>query len=472
MQAMLNHFFSSSLRRQLLTGVFAALLLVMGTAAVVAYNVALHEADEIFNARLATSARVLDALLVKHVAPDPNHELITMELPDDVRSIRDEGEQTGHPYEAKLVFQLWHDNGRLLVRSQNAPDQRLGLLKPGFEDRRIGQEDWKVFVLRSGPVWVEVAEEVDIRSEVAEKVAALLASPLLVGTLVLLLVLNVFIRLSMQPLGLLAHLIKSRQPDNTTPLHLGQLPAELKPVQDELNYLFQRVADTLSRERRFTDSAAHELRTPLTALQIHAQSLNDITDEEERAIALGRLMQDLHRARSLVERMLTFSRISGQVMDDQVSELSVAAQLRTVVARQNEMLEGSHLKVALEIAPESAELNVQCSLVLFEILLGNIIENACKYNTNPELPIQVSLSCVGHTHQVICRNACHSIPHNELQKLFEPYYRRPGQTQRGHGLGLAMVRDIAVRQGWTVSVEIEQSPQEQAFFVLCLKFAT
>ncbi|MDH4394491.1 MAG: sensor histidine kinase N-terminal domain-containing protein [Limnobacter sp.] len=460
-----------SLRRQLLISIFLSLTVVMGIAGTISYKVSLHEADEIFGARLATSARVLESLLARQVETATIQSPIVIDLPHALLGMpTDEPTAIGHPYEAKLAFQLWSTDGVLLVRSETAPDQRLGPVREGFAESKVGGKEWHVFSTKSGNVWVEVAEEVGLRVEMAEEVAITLTSPLLIGILILLLVVNVTVVVGLRPLKELAEKISSREPQSTEPITLKKIPGELSPVIHALNSLFKRVSEAIARERRFTDAAAHELRTPLTVLNLHAQNLARATSEEDRAVSLGQLMQGLSRTRHLAEQMLTYSRISSNTHGDAASNIDLGEELKYMVDRQKMMLEGSPLSIDLNIKLHDAAFSVHAAKSLLEILLRNLLENACKYNVKPDQAVQVALSQQdANTCTLRVSNPSMAIPPEEMALLFEPYHRFAGHKQIGNGLGLAMVQEISKLYGWPVSLQM-QMLQDQAVFVIEVVF--
>lgn len=442
-----------SMRKRILVALLVALLVIMVTAGFISYRVALHEADEIFSARLATSARVLESLLARQVEHATIDKPVVISLPAELSETDpDEPSALGHPYETKLAFQVWSEQGKLLVRSEFAPEDRLGPLKEGFWERSSGGAAWHVFTLKSKGVWIEVAEEVGLRSEIASDVGATLISPLLVGFAALLLLVNLIVIVGFRPLAKLADSIEQRDPKDNSPLDLSNTPEELLPVVRSLNSLLERMANTLAREQRFTDSAAHELRTPLAAMSVHAENAANAKDDEERAISLAYLMTGMNRTKHLVEQMLVYSRIGVDSQSEPEVEVDLVEELRYLVNSQRMVLEGSGLQIQLT-TPGQAVL-VKSKRGLLEILLRNLLDNACKHSSKPDSAVQVELT-LENSRSSACiqfRNMADPIASEEVTRIFEPYYRPADTRAKGHGLGLAIAREVAELHGWSLEL--------------------
>lgn len=444
---------SYSMRKRILTALVLALVVIMSVAGFISYQVALHEADEIFSARLATSARVLETLLARQVEHATIERPVVISLPAELSETDpDQPSTLGHPYETKLAFQVWHDDGRLLVRSEFAPEHRLGPLKEGFWETDTNGAAWHVFTLKSEGVWIEVAEEVGLRREIASDVGVTLSSPLLLGFGLLLLLVNLIVIIGFRPLEKLAHSIEQRDPKDTSPLILHNTPEELLPVVQSLNNLLSRIADTLARERRFTDSAAHELRTPLAAMSVHAENAANAKDEEERALSLAYLMTGMNRTKHLVEQMLTYSRISVDSLGEPEEKVSLRDELAYLVRNQQAVLDGGRLEILLQLPPGDVVVLTQRSLL--EILLRNLLDNACKHNNDHDRPVRVILELDTVKNLAIVRmmNSAAPIPVEEVPRLFEPYYRPQNTAAKGNGLGLAIAREIADLHGWALQL--------------------
>lgn len=436
---------SDSIRARLLAGILVSLVAILGVAAISAYLVGKHEAEELFGARLATSARVLEALVAKQLAHATVASPIVITLPRELEAAQgDAGTPLGHPYETKIAFQVWHGDGTLLARSQSAPALPFSAHQAGFSRQAVDGVDWQVFVLRSGAIRIQVAEKDEVRDELIHDLGLAVMTPLVVGAALLLAIANVLVRYGLAPLRELAARIQAREPNALGSITLRHVPRELAPVVDALNDLLDRIRVVLARERRFTDAAAHELRTPLAALKIHADNLARAGTDVERARSLALLSEGLTRAIKLTTQLLAYSRIQDEEDREPRTRIRLAAVVGGAIASLEPLWQQRDQRIAFETDAALAAAAIEGEPTKIERLVLNLIDNASRYAPRGT-SIDISLAHRGEHLQLAIANAGTAIPADLRERVFEPYYRLPGSGSEGSGLGLAIVQEIADR---------------------------
>ncbi|HZW13393.1 MAG TPA: sensor histidine kinase [Noviherbaspirillum sp.] len=450
-----------SVRRRLVTGTLACMVLILGGIGYAVNDAARHESEEIFSARLATSARVLEALVARQIEMASISQPIVISLPKELESAEDdEPEDYGHPYETKIAFQVWDDEGRLLVKSALAPATALGPLRAGFSSNTIGSEFWEVFALRSGKVWVLAAEKEEVRHELASELGTSILVPLAAGGLLMLLAVNIVLSFNTRSLRELADRISKREPQSLAKIELPDTPAELAPIVHELNDLLDRVKAAFEREKRFIDAAAHEIRTPIAALQVHIENAIRAQTAEERQNSLAEALVGLRRTTKLAEQLLAFSRITANVDDVEFRLVSLNEVCREVIAAQEPLLARRGQNIGLDA---QGECHVRGEPYKLQRLVQNLVDNASRYGS-PQGEIQVEI--VNEADGVTLRvcNDGDPVPEEEIDKIFTPYYRIPrrelsGKETTGSGLGLAIVKEIAEQHKARVSVHRKKDGQ-------------
>lgn len=415
----------------LLLGLVAAVWLA--TAALTWSDVH-HELDEMFDAHLAQAAGLLVAQA--HDADDDD----AVDLP------------TLHRYAPRVAFQVWSD-GVLWLRSAQAPQEPLGgpHFVPGLSDQAFGGRRWRVFSTEGATagVRVYVAEQDDSRQDILWALLrgmlwpVALALPLLVGSLWW------AVRRGLAPLRDMGAAIAARDPSALQPVTLPgtALPSEIAPMLQALNGLFERIAQLLDAERRFTADAAHELRTPIAAVRTQAQVALGAHDEAPRRHALQAVLQGCERATRLVEQLLTLSRLEAEgtpalqpvALDELARE--VLADLAPTALDQAQELE-------LDAEPGC---RVQAEPTLAAVLLRNLVDNAIRYSP-PGARVQVALT---REDTGVCLRVDDGGPGLDAvqrARLGERFFRVLGSGASGSGLGWSIVRRIAAAHGAQVRV--------------------
>ncbi|MGE5468025.1 MAG: ATP-binding protein [Ignavibacteria bacterium] len=422
-----------SLRRRLL-------LLLLGGVAVgwlatlmSSYGDAHHEIDEMFDAQLVQAAQALLARRHEH-----DHD-------DDI----EESPHAGHPYQSKLKFQVWHADGKLVLRSPNAPATPLAYVD-GFSETNNANGHWRYY-----SQWdarhrhrVQVAEDHAVRDELVGHIAWRLLVPALIGLPLLGLWVWFATRQGLAPLDGVAGQVRQREPERLQALTPEAAPEEIRPLIDALNGLFRRVERTLENERRFTADAAHELRTPLAALAAQAQVAARARDEAERAHALEQLRSGMQRASHLVDQLLTLARLEPESGPLPAAGLRLDELAQEVCAEHG--AQALAKDISLELDAEAA--TVRADRELLRILLRNLVDNALRYTpAGGRVHLTVARSDGGAALTVADTGP--GIPPEARERAFERFARLAGQDIEGSGLGLSIVRRIAERHGAQVKLD-------------------
>lgn len=427
----------TSLRRRLAARI-DALLLALWVAVIASVAVVVHhETEEIFDSSLQeTSQRLLSLVMA-----DPHLREGT-----DVPEIR---EIAAH--DEYLVYQVFGRDGRMLLRSHQAPVEPFAVpLVRGFH--RVDGRPMHVETTSDSSLIIAVAEPSTHRGETLRSVLGYLILPL--GALLPLAWLAVgwTIRVAQRPIDAFATEIASRGEGNLDPMPTEALPDELRGIGASTNLLLERLALALEAERSFSANCAHELRTPLAAAMAQLKvAEGGIADEASRQrvarahALLGRLQQTTERLLQLAraESGIGFSvrRIDLRVLVDMVlRDLPTEGRGRVIYDRPEQPVEASGDIDALGIA------------------LQNLVTNADRY-APPGTAIAVSLSTDA---TIVVSNDCEAVPPELLSRLRERFVRgRAGHD--GSGLGLCMVDTIARQSGGSLTLESPFRPDGRGF---------
>jgi histidine kinase len=239
---------------------------------------------------------------------------------------------------------------------------------------------------------------------------------------------------------------------------------ELAGIAADVNTLATRLADTEARRSRLLGEVAHEMRTPLTALEGYLEGLIDGVFAPEPEV-LGAASDELRRLRRLADDLSALSRAEEQRLDLTLA----AADLASLAAKAAGRLapQFSDAGVTLTVAP-GAPLPVWADPDRITQVLTNILGNALTA-TPAGGSVTVAIRAQSGQAQVMVSDTGAGLAAADLERVFERFYRAPGQPRRapGSGIGLTIARGIARAHGGDVSAA-SAGPGRGAAFVLTL----
>lgn len=463
-----------SIRRYLLITLLSVAAVSMVATAWLSWREAVNEVEELFDAQLAQSARVLVAtlttrpLLMEERADDTVIFPVWRPVGKATGDTDDEEERdvatAGHKYETRLAFQLWEGAGeRLLMRSENAPTVPLTGFTPGYSIINLGGERFHVFSVLYQGLWLQVAQDDYMRGELAGRIALTTLLPHAVGLPLMAFLIWWLVKRGLRPLDALRQLIAGRGVRNLAPLAVSPASVEVQPMVNELNDLLARLGASFERERRFTADAAHELRTPLAVLRIHAENALAGADNDERQRALEMLLRGVDRASRLVEQMLILARVEPEAALRQFEALRLNALVREELAALVPMAGRRDQDIDFV---EEGEFVVNGDSSLLGILVRNLVDNALRYSPDGSLVHVVLRRSAAGSIELVVLDEGAGVPAEQADRVFERFFR--GETGRGDGagLGLAIVKRIVDLHGGTIRVRPRVGEQRGGFIVV------
>ncbi|RZI68981.1 MAG: two-component sensor histidine kinase [Pseudomonas sp.] len=438
----------TSIRRRTLTLILGLVLIGLLILTLVNLHDSNHEIAEVYDAQLATNARLLQGVMRMPLARQEHAQLYQA---FNQALAQAEPRVDGHPYESKIAFQVWDLQGRLLVHTPSAPTLTHAPQYTGFSDiNDLGKHEWRTFVLRDEQhdlvIWV--GERDDVRSDLVNRIVRHTVIPNLIGSLLLMGAIWLAIGWGLKPLADLAATLRGRHPGSLEPLQLAPLPSELEPMQAALNRLLGQIQDVLSRERRFIADAAHEMRTPLAVLRVHAQNVLEARDDAQRNESLSYLIVGVDRTTRLVNQLLTIARLEPGAGPVPTRSADAVAAVRDSLVQMTPWVLSRGLELVFECAEPSREVTTDFAAI--DIALQNLLTNAVNFSPAGG-QVSVTLGFGDGAFRLSVADEGPGIDEAERERLFERFYSR-GNDQ-GVGLGLTIVQTIARRLGGEIIME-------------------
>ncbi len=235
----------------------------------------------------------------------------------------------------------------------------------------------------------------------------------------------------------------------------GRLP--VPPANDEiarlgttLNELFDRLEESIERERAFFADASHELRTPLAMLRMELElALRQGRTHEELEAALRSASAEAERLSRLAEDLLVLARAEqGQLALEPVS-FAAGKAMEAVAERYRTRVRAEQRDIAVEEA--GREVTIYADRHRIEQALGDLVDNALRHGAG-----QIELRATGGTDTVELEVSDRGpgFGADNLARAFDRFTQ--GDAARGGdgaGLGLAIVKAIVETHGGRVRAE-------------------
>jgi len=231
---------------------------------------------------------------------------------------------------------------------------------------------------------------------------------------------------------------------------------EVADLSKRFNSAAARIEELVRSHKSLLANASHELRSPLARIRMGLELMGG---EHPSAAAREEISRNIAELDQLIDEILLASRLDAKEADmgtvETVDLTGLAAEECARVDADLEVSEGTH----------SDALTVRGVPRLLRRAIRNLLENARRYGAGET---SVELASRGNLAEIRVSDRGPGVPAAQRERIFEPFYRLPGASERngGVGLGLALVKSITERHGG--SVRCEDRPGGGASFVITL----
>jgi len=207
-----------------------------------------------------------------------------------------------------------------------------------------------------------------------------------------------------------------------------------------------RLAQSEEDQRRLVQDAGHELRTPLTSLRTNISLLRRIDElplstREELVADLG---QEARELTDLVNELVDLAAGQSDTEPPQRVDLAdIAEEVAGVVRRR------SGRDIVVRVSGDTTTDGRPGSL---QRAVSNLVENAAKFDREGKGPIEISVTGPARpgTVRVEVLDRGPGISEDDLTRVFDRFYRAAdARSLPGSGLGLSIVREVALSHGGT-----------------------
>jgi len=226
---------------------------------------------------------------------------------------------------------------------------------------------------------------------------------------------------------------------------------EVADLSNRFNQAAERIEGLMASQKSLLANASHELRSPMARIRMGLE-LMDAANADMRQRSREEILRNMAELDQLIDEILLASRLDAKEADMGTVE---AVDLVGLCAE-----ECARVGALLDVPEGMQSLEVPGVAKLLRRMVRNLLENARRYGALSEQAEGIVLALRTENQQVVltvCDNGP-GVPPEYRERIFEPFFRLPGASERvgGVGLGLALVKSIVERHQGTVRCTARQ----------------
>ena len=240
------------------------------------------------------------------------------------------------------------------------------------------------------------------------------------------------------------------------PIEFQELGQAFNDMSRNLQDTFQSLDESEQEKRMMIAQLSHDIKTPITSIQVTVEGILDgVIKEEEWLHYLATIGRQTERLNKLVEELdvLTLNDQPQDIADEEVEDVFLDQLLIESMSEFQLQIEQEERDVYIQVKPESAKIKSYYDKL--SRILVNLLNNAFKYS-EPGTRIEVLAQLTEEELIISVKDEGQGILPEDLEKIFNRLYRV--ETSRnmktgGHGLGLAIARELAHQLGGEITAE-------------------
>ncbi|QTD45168.1 sensor histidine kinase [Ottowia testudinis] len=225
---------------------------------------------------------------------------------------------------------------------------------------------------------------------------------------------------------------------------VADLSRRFNAAAERVQSLMASQAALLQSQKSLLANASHELRSPLARIRMALE----LSGTQGSPAAHAEIQRNITELDQLVDEILLASRLDAREADVGTVE---PADLIGLLAE-----ECARVGAAFELPEGTEEIVVPGVVKLLRRAVRNLLENAVRHGRRTgQADVVAQLSLQGGQAVLHVDDRGPGVPPDQQGRIFEPFYRLPGASERegGVGLGLSLVRQIALRHGGSVDCD-------------------
>ncbi len=224
-----------------------------------------------------------------------------------------------------------------------------------------------------------------------------------------------------------------------------------RATAEKLSAAYHELKELDQLRQELVDNVSHELRSPLSYIRAYVGlmavgELGEITREQAEALKIiDRKTDNMLR---LINDILEVEKIRPETLQRDIEDITKIVQQVHQSAQIAYMTR--NVAIVLNIEDKPPEMNIDTLRI--EQVLQNLISNAVKFSPDGGT-VTITMIRKDNYACISVSDQGEGIPEDKLKRIFERFYRVPGISQEGIGIGLSIVKQIVEAHGGYVTVE-------------------
>ncbi len=235
---------------------------------------------------------------------------------------------------------------------------------------------------------------------------------------------------------------------------MGAVAGQFNAMAENLEKSFSDLRSERDALKRFVADASHELRTPITALSTFTELLQGRASDDPKARVefLQESRVQLARLEWITANLLNLSRLDAGIASLEFAEHDAEGILEETASQYRARAREKGIQIA--VIPPASPFRASLDRTRMTMALGNLAANAVKF-TPAGGRVEIGAEAHGSSARFFVRDTGEGIDAEDLERIFERFFRGKNAGAEGAGLGLAIVKSVAEAHGGSVSVQSE-----------------
>lgn len=229
---------------------------------------------------------------------------------------------------------------------------------------------------------------------------------------------------------------------------------ELYKLQDELIYSLSKARELNNLKSKFIEMASHEYRTPLTAILSASYIIEILADKENQKDLLkniGIIKSSVNDMTNLLDEIFEIERTDKLKYNPNISQIELNGYITSIV---NETKAGYNFDGKVNLISSFTELVINTDVTALRSIIGKILNNSIKFSKDSPI-INIELISYSDSIGITISDNGVGIPKNQLESIFDMFYKADNYKNKGAGLGLTIVKNYLDIIGGKISINSE-----------------